>query len=142
MRISDWSSDVCSSDLCRIGPVPVAAATAQRGRRGMSSVPDIRSMADRWRPRVSVEMLALFASGFFALACNLPFWHAALAHGWEQWRLALALFALLLGLHGLLLGLVLARPWAKPALMALFVVTACATSYMQSYGVYLDRSEK
>src|SRR3546814_13702147 len=119
MRISDWSSDVCSSDLCRIGPVPVAAATAPRGRRGMSSVPDIRSMADRWRPRVSVEMLALFARGFFALACNLPSWQSALSPGWDPWRLALALLVLFLSLNGLLLDLLLARPWLHSALVGL-----------------------
>ena len=41
-------------------------------------------------------------------------------------------------MHGLLLGLLLARPSAKAVLMALLLVTACATYYMQSYGVYLD----
>lgn len=92
----------------------------------------------QWRPRVTVEVLVMLASLYFALAANVPFWNAAVARGWEQWRLALALFALLLGLHGLLLGLLLARPWAKPGLSVLLVATACATYYMQSYGVYLD----
>ena len=91
-----------------------------------------------WRPSVSTEVLAMLASGFFALACNVPFWDAALAHGWSQWRLAIALSALLFGLHGLLLGMLLARSWAKPALMVLLVATACATYYMQAYGVYVD----
>src|SRR3546814_3878682 len=31
MRISDWSSDVCSSDLLQIGPVSAAAARAKPG---------------------------------------------------------------------------------------------------------------
>ena len=91
-----------------------------------------------WRPSVSTEVLAMLASGFFALACNVPFWDAALARGWSQWRLAIALSALLFGLHGLLLGMLLARSWAKPALMVLLVATACATYYMQAYGVYVD----
>lgn len=102
------------------------------------SLPRVSSTARQWRPQVTVEALAMLASGYFALACNLPFWHAALTRGWEQWRLALALFALMFGLHGLLLGMVLARPWAKAVLMALLVITGCATYYMQSYGVYLD----
>src|SRR3546814_15639117 len=34
MRISDWSSDVCSSDLARPGPPqPAAAALGRRGNR-------------------------------------------------------------------------------------------------------------
>lgn len=103
-----------------------------------ASLPGAWRLALHWRPRVTVEVLAMIASGYFALACNLPFWHTALAHGGEQWRLVVALFALLFGLHGLLLGMLLARLWAKPVLMALFVVTAGATYYMQSYGVYLD----
>ncbi|MGY0619936.1 phosphoethanolamine transferase [Lysobacter sp. A378] len=102
------------------------------------SLPRVPGALRHWRPQVTVEVLAMLASGYFALACNLPFWHAALTHGWEQWRLALALFVLLFGLHGLLLGVMLARPWAKAMLMVLFVVTACATYYMQSYGVYVD----
>ena len=96
------------------------------------------SRARQWRPTVTVEVLVMLASGYFALACNLPFWGAALEHGWEQWRLALALFALVFGVHSVLLGVVLARPWAKAGLTALLIVTACATYYMQSYGVYLD----
>lgn len=102
------------------------------------SLPRVPSAVRHWRPQVTVEVLAMLASGYFALACNLPFWHAVLTHGWEQWRLALALFVLLFGLHGLLLGVMLARPWAKAMLMVLLVVTACATFYMQSYGVYVD----
>lgn len=92
----------------------------------------------RWRPRSTVEALVTLASGYFALTANGPFWQAALGHDWAQWRLAVALFVLLFGLHGLLLGLLLARPWAKPALSLLLVVTAGATFHMQSYGVYLD----
>ena len=92
----------------------------------------------RWRPTITVEALAMLASGYFALACNLSFWQAALPHGWQQWRLALALSVLLVCSQGLLLGLLLARPWARAMLMALLLVTGLATHYMQSYGVYLD----
>ena len=101
-------------------------------------LPGMASKVGQWRPQVTVEILVMLASAYFALACNLPFWHAALGRGWEQWRLALALFALMFGLHSVLLGMMLARPWGKTVLMALLVVTACATYYMQSYGVYLD----
>src|SRR5690606_11747659 len=128
------------------GPVAADAASAQRRRCRMSSVawpapacpPRQEGRVRRWRPTVTVEALAMLASGYFALACNLSFWQAALPHGWQQWRLALALSVLLVCSHGLLLGLMLARPWARAMLMALLLVTGLATHYMQSYGVYLD----
>jgi Predicted membrane-associated, metal-dependent hydrolase len=59
-------------------------------------------------------------------------------NGAQQWRLAISLFLLLFGLHGLLLGLLLGRAWARPMLAVLLAVTAGASYYMQSYGVYLD----
>src|SRR5690606_35601389 len=103
-----------------------------------ASWPDVWRTARQWRPRVTVEVLAMLASLYFALTANVPFWHATIAHGWVQWRLAVALFVLMFGLHGLLLGLLLARRWARSGLAVLLVVTACATYYMQAYGVYLD----
>ncbi len=103
-----------------------------------ASWPDVWRNARQWRPRVTVEVLAMLASLYFAVTANVPFWHAAIAHGWVQWRLAVALFVLMFGLHGLLLGMLLARRWARSGLAVLLVVTACATYYMQSYGVYLD----
>src|SRR3546814_5499903 len=36
MRISDWSSDVCSSDLARVWAVPSAATTTVRSRIGFA----------------------------------------------------------------------------------------------------------
>ena len=47
------------------------------------------------------------------------FWHSALAHPLEQWRLALSLFLLMTALHALLLGLVVNRWTAKPLLTVL-----------------------
>ncbi|MFT3928648.1 MAG: phosphoethanolamine--lipid A transferase [Myxococcales bacterium] len=91
-----------------------------------------------WRPQVTIEALAFGASAFFVLCCNLKFWHAALPLGLAQWKLAISLFLLLVGVNGFLLGLVLGRRWARPLLSALFVVTACAVHYMDAYGVYLD----
>ncbi len=91
-----------------------------------------------WRPAFTIEALALCTSVFFALCCNLKFWHVVLPHGFAQWRLAISLFLLLVGAQGFLLGLVLGRRWAKPLLSVLFVATACAVHYMDAYGVYLD----
>src|SRR3546814_20421992 len=45
MRISDWSSDVCSSDLHRCGDVPPVAADQQIGTR----LREQRSAADEQR---------------------------------------------------------------------------------------------
>src|SRR5690606_23784843 len=112
----------------------------------MSSIPwpvatswdDAWRAARRWRPGITVEALAMLASLYFALTANLAFWHAAIDQGWQQWRLAAALLVMLVGLHGLLLGLLLVRAWARPVLAGLLVITAFATYYMQSYGVYLD----
>src|SRR3546814_4645797 len=40
MRISDWSSDVCSSDLAR-GPAPRALAVIDRGQRDRDRAADV-----------------------------------------------------------------------------------------------------
>src|SRR3546814_9624876 len=58
MRISDWSSDVCSSDLPTTAPPPANAAPA-RGRRRSAGL----AAASRWRTignagRVAVEWVA------------------------------------------------------------------------------------
>ena len=92
----------------------------------------------QWRPQVTVELLAMLASVYLALTANAAFWQAAIPNGAQQWRLAISLFLLLFGLHGLLLGLLLGRAWARPMLAVLLAVTAGASYYMQSYGVYLD----
>jgi len=102
------------------------------------SLASVWHQACRWRLRVTVEALAMLASGYFALACNLSFWRVVLAGGGPQWRLVLSLSVLLFGLHAWLLGVLLMRWWAKPVLVALLVATAGATYYMQAYGVYLD----
>ncbi|HBK47550.1 MAG TPA: phosphoethanolamine transferase [Xanthomonadaceae bacterium] len=90
------------------------------------------------RPEVSVETLALGASVFFALACNRPFWHSAMAAHAGAIGFALALATLLIGVHALLFGLLFWRWNAKVLLTVLLVATALATHYMSSYGVYLD----
>ena len=100
--------------------------------------PRIRAAARNWRPELSVETLALLGSVYFAATANGRFWAAAWAAGDHAAYLMVALFVLLVGLHGLLLGLLLARRWARALLGVLFLGTALATYYMGAYGVYLD----
>ncbi|MCL7714375.1 phosphoethanolamine transferase [Stenotrophomonas mori] len=91
-----------------------------------------------WRPTVSTETLILAASAFFALASNGSFWRSAMAGHPGDPAFALALFALLVGVHALLFGLLLWRWNAKPLLTVLLVATALASHYMDSFNVYLD----
>lgn len=98
----------------------------------------LRALDWSHRPEVSVETLVLGASVFFALACNRMFWHTALANHAGGIGFALSLFCLLAAVHALLFGLLAWRWNAKPLLAVLFVTTALATHYMNSYGVYLD----
>ncbi len=131
---------------CPAGPNPAMA-------RGMSRPLDARNAphfapganaAKAWRTRwpISTERLALFASLFFALACNLPFLASITAgQPWAQlptWLFAGAMLGLLFALHLLLLSLVLHRWIARPLLTVLLVTTAFATYYMKKYGVFLD----
>ena len=90
------------------------------------------------RPVIGSEALILLCSLFFTMFSNGAFWHSALAHPLEQWRLAISLFLVTTALHALLLGLVVNRWTAKPLLTVLFLVTALAAHYMSAYGVYLD----
>lgn len=91
-----------------------------------------------WRPEISSEMLILLASAFFALACNALFWRSAMATHPGSVVFATSLFALLLSVHALLFGLLLWRWNAKVLLTVLFITTAFAVHYMNSYNVYLD----
>jgi len=90
------------------------------------------------RPIIGSEVLILLCSLFFSMFSNGAFWHSALAHPLEQWRLAVSLFLVITALHALLLGLVVNHWTAKPLLTVLFLVTALAAHYMSAYGVYLD----
>ena len=92
----------------------------------------------RWRPEITTETLILLASAFFALVCNGLFWRDAMATNPGSVLFALSLFALLMGVHALLLGLLVWRWNAKVLLTVLFVTTAFATHYMNSFNVYLD----
>jgi lipid A ethanolaminephosphotransferase len=90
------------------------------------------------RPVLASETLILLCSLFFSMFSNASFWHNALVHPLEQWRLALSLFLATTALHAILLGLMVNRWTAKPLLSLLLVVTALAAHYMSAYGVYLD----
>ncbi len=92
----------------------------------------------RLRPELSSEWLIVLCSLLFTLFCNGPFWQAAITHPLQQWRFVLSLFLVVTALHALLLGLVVNRWIAKPLLTVLLLVTAVASHYMASYGVYLD----
>ena len=103
--------------------------------------PDARQ---RWRLPLTVEQVLLATSLFWAVSANRPFLTAALkdrdpAHP-ASWGFALALLLMLAALHFLLLALVANRYTVKPLLALLIVVTAFATYYMQSFGIYLDPS--
>jgi lipid A ethanolaminephosphotransferase len=95
-----------------------------------------------WRPTLSSEALALWASLYFALACNLPFWRAAAAAGafssGSGIRVATCLFVLILALQAFLLCLLLYGRLARPVLAVLLLVTASASYYMGVYGTYFD----
>lgn len=58
-----------------------------------------------WRPQLSTEALIALTSLFFAVAGNGLFWHSAMASHPGSLRYALSLLLLLLGAHGVLLGI-------------------------------------
>ncbi len=80
-------------------------------------------------PVMGSERLILLCSLFFTVFSNAAFWHAAIEHPLQQWRLALSLFVVVTALHALLLGLVVNRWTAKPLLTVLLLVTAVASHY-------------
>ena len=98
----------------------------------------------RWSVPVTVESLLVVASVFWALTANTGFFGAALRERSlsepATWWFALALGAMLVALHFLLLGLVCNRWTVKPVLVLLIIGTAVASHFMQSFGVYLDPS--
>jgi len=96
------------------------------------------SRLKEWRPEISTEALVLIASTFFALVCNNLFWRSAIATNPSSVLFAVSLFALLVSVHAILFSLLIWRWNAKVVLTALFITTAFATHYMNSYNVYLD----
>ena len=90
----------------------------------------------------TVEPVLLVTSAFFALAANRPFFAMAL-RGHEAgvpatWGFVLAVTALLVALHFVLLGLVCNRWTLKAVLAPLIVISALASYFMARYGVFFD----
>ncbi len=92
----------------------------------------------QWRPELSTEAVILWACAFFAVVCNTLFWRDAMATNPGNVLFAVSLFALLVGVHALLFGLLVWRWNAKVLLSILFIGTAFAVHYMNSFNVYLD----
>ena len=92
----------------------------------------------QWRPELSIEALIASAALFFTIACNGLFWSSALAVHPGSLRLMAALFLLLVGVHGLLLGLLVWRWNARITLTVLVLLSLAAAYYMGRYHIYLD----
>src|SRR3546814_3182992 len=68
MRISDWSSDVCSSDLLFRGRIDAAARLRNAGH-----VADRRLPLEIFQLDADALVLALGAQRFFAVAADIAF---------------------------------------------------------------------
>jgi lipid A ethanolaminephosphotransferase len=90
----------------------------------------------------TVEPVLLATSAFFALAANRPFFAAALrgheAGASDTWGFVLAVVALLVALHFVLLALVCTRWTLTVVLVPLIVITALASYFTARYGVFFD----
>lgn len=96
------------------------------------------------RPTLTVETLLLLAALYLLLACNGPFWRAALAgRDWAQpatWGFAAALLGMFTAVYFIVLGLVANRYTVRPLLATAFVAAAAASYYMDRYAIYFDRA--
>jgi len=106
--------------------------------------PIAAARTSRFEVVASVEQLALAAALFWTLSANHSFLSAALrGHAPGDpgtWGFALALAAMLAGLHAALV-LALANRWTvKPLLSVLIVAAAVASYFIDRFGVYLDPS--
>ena len=103
---------------------------------------DLLGWLRAWRPAMTVEILALWASLYFVLACNGPFWRAVFATGalvGASGALAAAcLLVLVFALQAFLLCLLLHGPLAKPVLAVLLLAGAAANHFASAYGTYFD----
>lgn len=95
-----------------------------------------------WRPTITTEALALWASLYFAVAGNLPFWRAVFATGalagGSGARAAACLLVLVFALQAFLFCILLHGRLARPVLAVLLLAGAAAHHYMVAYGVYFD----
>jgi len=91
-----------------------------------------------WTVDAHPETVIALSSLFFALACNGVFWRKAMATDPGDISFAISLLLILTGIHVLLFGLLLWRWNAKVLLTLIFVTTAFAAYYIDSFNVYLD----
>jgi len=119
----------------RLPPAPMGTGEQVEQRKGASS---------RFTIWATTEQVVLVASMFWVLAANRRFLQAALhdrpLNDWHTWGFGLALVAMLVALHFVLLALLANRWTLKPLLGVLTVATVFAIHYMQRYGIYLDPS--
>lgn len=94
------------------------------------------------RPLVSIELLALAASIYFAVASNQTFFRTVAAtgvlHGVKGALTFASLFVAIIALHTILLCVLLNRWTAKPLLIVLLLTSAAAAYFMSAYTVYFD----
>ena len=117
-------------------PTPIDSASEYQRPIGMFA----RIAA--YRPRLSVEALALLASLFFSIFGNNVFWREVIAtgdlHGATGVLSGASLFVLVTALQTILFCLLLYRPIAKPVLMLLLLISASAIHFMSRYTIYLN----
>src|SRR3954471_14075174 len=96
------------------------------------------------RPSLHTETLVLACALYLLLACNAPFWRAALAgRDWTSggtWSLAIAMFASFTGAYVAFTALLATRWTVRPLLAALVLVAAALSYYMDRYAIFFDRS--
>ncbi|WP_459207786.1 phosphoethanolamine transferase [Pseudomonas sp. MLB6B] len=90
---------------------------------------------------VRPEIVTVLASAFLLGAFNLPLWHhldAITAAGGAGWHLTAAFATLLFGVFTIVLTWLAIPKLFKPALIALFMVSAGVTYFMNRYGILID----
>lgn len=92
----------------------------------------------------NTEQVIVLSSLYFALFFNQRFWSAwSASHDWSHpgtWMSAAIVAVLLMSIHCLILGVAVTRRTGKPVLIALFIASAVASSYMNRYTVFFDAS--
>ena len=95
-----------------------------------------------WRPSLSIELLVLLASVFFATVSSAAFWRQLKSIGLfgdpSGWLTAISLFVAMVALTTAMLCLVLNRWTSKPILIALLMINSALGYFMTEYSVYID----
>ncbi|MDF3823175.1 phosphoethanolamine transferase domain-containing protein [Leptospira sp. 96542] len=104
-----------------------------------------RAWTGRYRPTLSVEALLGLGVLYLLLACNTPFWRAALAgRTWDApatWGFAAALLAACASMYFtvlVLLTLPTGGRGVRPLLALLFLISAPAAWFMERYAIHFD----